>query len=120
MGTKLNPVGYSGLLALKALKNQIVAELDQTSFQIKNHKKILELLSCEKITDDLWQFDTSISQYLKIYAPILEGDPQVSLEVKSQLAVAKASQQKINAERAKYLPKVGLFAQDSLYTGERG
>ncbi len=118
LGTKANPVGFSGLLALKNAKAKVVATEAQVAVEIHGDEKALELMSGENFVDAPALAQSNILLFTSVYAPTAIRD--VSFAAKAQLAASEAAERRIKSEKARYLPHLGLFAQNTYYTGDRG
>ncbi len=117
IGRKSNPVGYSGLLGLKSLKNRIAGE--QLSFQSKNRSIKGTLSEKMQINNQEWSPtpDNAIVFLERTVSPKSEAQPSlVELHHQAQADAVAAMK---NAEKARFLPKVGLFATEGLTHGER-
>ena len=120
LGTKANPIGYSGILALKNTENKIEAAKERVNLELSNDQKALEILSGEPLPNSGWSSGANILQFATAYVPLAPNTSSFSFTAKAQLAKSEAAERKIKAEKARYLPHVGLFAQDTVYTGDRG
>ena len=120
LGGRGNPVGYSGLLGLKGLRNRIAAAL------IQNHEEALaskESLSQMASHDPMnWQPKPQpFLEFIRESLPALKSArDSSSASVKSSQMLAKSQEQASDAEKAKFLPKVGLFAHESINSGSLG
>lgn len=122
LGARSNPVGYSGLLGLKALKNRI------EGMEIENNARIQSLKdNLESATGGLpanWAVENKstseyIEAYLKTKTEIDSNNIEPSYRVKAMKNQAKAIDTKADAEQARFLPKVGLFGEGNAYRGDR-
>lgn len=115
VGQKANPMGYSGLLGLQSLRNRLQA--------LENHYVAKTLASQEQLKalgftkTDNWQaqFDGVIA-FVERYLPSATGQSSALKSLDEQTA---ANRQATTKARSAYLPKVGLFAESYLFSGER-
>jgi hypothetical protein len=118
VGEKSNPVGYNGLLSLKGIQNNIdltQLEIISSLKEIKNSLKILTGNPDLNFEPDLVSFE----KLLEIYASSSKEETssfQVNIEKENSIAIKES----ISQEKSKYLPKIGVFAQENLALGERG
>lgn len=117
VGSKSNPVGYSGLLGLKSLKNRIAAISDETSAKRKAYVKALEELSGGKVQlndKNEMNYLVEVNRYLSV-----DSEYNRSAKVKAMEEAAEAAKAAIGAEKSRNLPRVGLFAETYAFNGER-
>lgn len=117
VGSQSNPVGYSGLLGLKGVGNRIKGMLYEFNLKISNSKK---WINTKTENDDVWNPD--LSQNLKDY--LNQNLTQSSTSSYSSMMLAQELKVKTledakDMEKARYLPRIGLFAQNNLYSGSR-
>lgn len=117
VGEKNNPVGYSGLLGLRGVENRIKGMVSEYASQINSSKMWISIKS--NLIED-WSLEPG--QSLQNF--ILEALDSTSEDSYSSLILA--NELKANSlnyipkmERAHYLPKIGLFAQNNIYSGDR-
>jgi outer membrane protein TolC len=117
VGSQNNPVGYSGLLGLKGVRNRIEGSLYDLNLKATNSRAWIN----NKIeTTGDWQPD--LSEDLKDFlATKLSGSSSNSYS-----SMLLAQEFKVNSlenikdmEKARHLPLVGLFAQTNIYSGDR-
>ncbi len=117
LGVSANPVGYSGLLGLKGLKNRIEASLRELSVERSNLQTSLARRA--ELPDSAW---TPVSQSLDSFlARVFDSStrPGKSAREWSAALRGEALADWKNVERARYLPQVGLFGNESLTSGMR-
>lgn len=116
IGSRNNPLGHSGLLGLKGLSNRIQGlfivfeqELDTSKNWISSKAGLNQDWSIE---------ENSISDYVRRH---LDIDPTViaSSLLSAQEFKVTSLDYVSHMEKARYLPQVGLFAQNQLYSGDR-
>ena len=121
LGSKSNPVGYSGILGLKGLNNRIDAEMISVETSEKTHlislseKTGLTLDQIKPSEKELKEVVRSSSQSLDSPLAIEGHSIMESLAQKKEDAMLAAK----NGERSRYLPKIGLFGNESLTHGSR-
>ncbi|MGE3608344.1 MAG: TolC family protein [Bacteriovoracaceae bacterium] len=117
VGSSSNPVGYSGLLGLKGVDHRIEGLLAEYEMKIHNSKNWIntKIESEENWVPNLKQ---SIQNFL--------SDNLSSSSTNSYSTMLLAQEMKLKTlddvkdmERARYLPRVGLFAQNNVYSGDR-
>lgn len=118
LGQKSNPLGYSGLLGMKSLANRIAGLSEQLEAQQKSSYAILNALG---VKDANWlpqalDAQTFVDRYLRFHQYDKAADSNKTLAI---AAAAKASSQASRMEKARYLPKIGAFAESSVFNGSR-
>jgi Outer membrane efflux protein len=115
LGSKSNPVGYSGLLGLKTLANRIQGLLSENRAKATAGRKELVELG---FTNDSWTpIKSKIIDFVdRYFPPPQSGD---SPKVLAHQEMAMAAQSRANMEKARYLPKVGAFAEEYVFNGNR-
>lgn len=124
IGTKSNPVGYSGLLGLKTLRNRVDGLLAEN--EAKKSARRIEIASLASELPESWQPKaTRTKDFLaKAFQGThdTESGPPGGVAPAGVLA-ARAGAESLelakNGERARLLPRVGLFAQGDLVAGAR-
>lgn len=117
VGSSSNPVGYSGLLGLKGVSNRIEGLLTTFNLKFENSKQTISERSELK---DPWR-PVSVKNIQTFIDQHLNEDNTQTLSSMLLAHELKASTLDFVAkmESARYLPKVGLFAQNNLYSGDR-
>lgn len=117
IGEKTNPVGYSGYLSLKSILNNIDILNKGYLSNIKNAKIALSSMAgIEKYDWVVSQIELERFIFLYFHKPdLIEKSYQYHVEIEN----AEAIRENIAAEKAKYLPKVGVFSQANVFGGER-
>jgi len=116
LGQKSNPVGYSGLLGMKSLNNRISGLLSQYDAQMLSHYSMLREMG---VRNDGWLPDISDSvQFAENYLmPETESSGSYRQASLKETVAAGAEAGKI--EKAKGLPRLGVFAESYLFNGSR-
>lgn len=116
LGSKSNPVGYSGLLGLKSLSNRIQGLLVQYEAQSKAHYQALNEMGFK---DSNWSplFDNSVSFIEKYFA--VTSSESSSFKIDSMKEKSIVAQEASNMEKARFRPRVGAFAESYLFNGNR-
>jgi len=118
IGEKSNPIGYSGLLSLKSVSNKINLLINDINTNIKNSKITLNLMSGNENKE--WQTpNLSIEKFTSTYFKKSDSSYN-SYNYLAQMEKSYSLREKIAAEEAKYLPKIGLFSQANIFGGDRG
>jgi hypothetical protein len=117
LGQKSNPVGYSGLLGMKSFANRVAGLIDQWQAQEKAAFAVLREMG---IQDQSWSpQNLETREFIDQYFPIPSSLEKASYKSLAQTQGVKASQEASKMERAKYLPRVGAFAESYLFQGSR-
>ncbi len=117
VGSQSNPVGYSGLLGLKGVRNRIEGTLYELNLKASNSKTWIDA----KIeTTENWNPDLSenLNDFLTTNLSQSSSHSYSSMLLAQELKVASLENVK-DMERARHLPRIGLFAQNNIYSGER-
>jgi outer membrane protein TolC len=115
LGQKSNPVGYSGLLGMKSLANRITGLKNQFEAQIKAYYSQLNELGLrhEAWTPDIKNTLEFVDQY------VLAKNQNRSHKVQALRHSAEAAESASDMEKAKFLPRIGAFAESTLFNGNR-
>jgi outer membrane protein TolC len=124
IGSKSNPIGYSGLLGLKTLRNKLQALLTESFATATNLRERIRIAAQELPEDWTPKLEAPqdfILAHLYSQSRHQENMNQDSTPalVRSMNLTAEALEQAQDAERAKFLPRIGLFGTGDLYTGSR-
>ncbi len=123
LGSKANPVGYSGLLGLQGLKNRISGLQLEKQAKIQTYYGALTKMAGEQsgALPDKWQPRAEgIIEFAHAHLKsAMVAKPLGSLRLQSMETAALASDQMASMEKARFLPRVGLFAENSLTHGNR-
>ena len=116
IGQKSNPVGYSGLLGMKSLSNRITGLIEQYKAQKQAYEKSLKILGVkeDKIAVENLNSLKFIERYLNV-----KSSEAFSYKQQSAQAEAKAAQSMAEMEKARFLPRIGAFAENYLFSGKR-
>lgn len=117
LGATSNPVGHSGLLGLKNLGNRLEGALSENRARYESARQAIAEMAAElppNWTPARQSFDDFVAQRLAD-----DGTDSVSPQVAAQRSMAKAADDAVASERARYLPRVGLFAEENMYSGDR-
>lgn len=116
MGSKNNPIGHSGLLGLKGLSNRMEGLFIVFEQELAASK---DWISNKAGIGQEWSIsETSISDYVRSH---LDIDPTVmtSSLLSAQEFKVSSLENVPEMEKARYLPHVGLFVRNQLYSGDR-
>lgn len=124
IGVKSNPLGYSGLLGLKTLKNRITEALIVNSAGLNSARNSLRekagLISLDWRPVSKPKQENILPFTRQFLAP---AEDQVaengSASTRAREADAEASEKLIDVEKAKDRPRAGLFSEAALYNGNR-
>lgn len=115
VGAKSNPVGYSGLLGLKGVMNRVTALLAYYDVQVLNDKQWIS----EKIDEkNEWspQTDSTLMNFLDNHLDVRPGE---SSQLLAHALQASSLSYASKMEKSRFLPRIGLFAQNQFYSGNR-
>ena len=119
LGSRSNPVGYSGLLGLKSILNRIDASINELKIMKANTQN--EVASRAKNINQDWQpKKEKFSQALESALPeqaLKEESESYSMAAHSLFAEMQNS--KISMQRSRFLPQLGLFAEGNYLLGDR-
>ncbi len=125
IGSKSNLVGYSGLLGLKTLRNRIEGLRGEN--EAKRKANAMEVASVAKGLPPDWQPKVvRAREFLSTIYSTAGGNSTDAPSggqpagVLSAQASADALDFAMEGEKARFLPRVGLFAQGDLVSGSRG
>lgn len=120
VGSKDNPVGYSGLLGMRSLINRLESVLSQNSAEADALVESMRIRSGLGSIDRSTQLTSDPVDFAKEkFKKNAAGNTDSSLRVESMRLMAAAQTEYSMAERAKWLPRVGLFARENLVSGPR-
>jgi outer membrane protein TolC len=115
VGDRSNLVGHSGLLGLKGVQNRILG-LSALFHSLKNsnqdwfHEKLQVSLSANEVSE----LKTFLDEKYQIVS-----SSGISTALLAQKYKAQTLDEVISMERARFLPRVGLFGQMNQYQGDR-
>jgi hypothetical protein len=114
LGQKTNPVGYSGLLGMRSLANRITGLIEHLGAQKRSYFAMLKELG---VRDENWAPQTVDAR--EFADRFLNSNKSESYTSMAGAENAQASFQAAKMERARYLPKVGAFAESYMFSGNR-
>lgn len=117
VGSKSNPVGYSGLLGLKNLRNRLSGIL------IENVAKTVSLqekirIKTKSIPEKWHPLSQDVKDFMKEYLSV-KSENDAPASVRAMHVAAESAEIAKDMEKAKFLPRMGLFATGDLYAGKR-
>ena len=117
VGSQSNPVGYSGLLGLKGVRNRIEGSLYELNLKVLNSKSWINTKTemAEDWTPDLSE---NLKDFLITKLSSSNSSLYSSMLLAQELKVSSLENVK-DMEKARHLPRVGLFAQTNIYSGDR-
>lgn len=119
LGQKSNPVGYSGLLGMKSLANRITGLIDHLEAIEKASYGALKemgvqdvnwaphIIEAKRFVDDYISDGFPKNEATQSYKSLANAEGVQALEATSKM------------ERARYLPRVGAFAESYVFNGSR-
>jgi outer membrane protein TolC len=119
VGARTNPVGYSGLLGLKTLRNRLEGMLLENEGRAAATRAAVRSLD-GTLPEDWRPASDDPRRFLSERLPSPSGEPGAEpVTVRAMRTSADASEVSDRIERAKTLPKIGLFGIEDLYGGNR-
>lgn len=117
IGSTSNPVGYSGLLGMKALNGRLQSLLIMYQTQESIHYKNLQELG---VNSTSWSTEkTSVTEFVKSYFLSLKSTSDFSLDNQISQQQTKVAKSESDMQKSKYLPRLGAFAESYLFTGDK-
>ncbi|HOV10100.1 MAG TPA: TolC family protein [Spirochaetota bacterium] len=116
---KNNPVEYSGILGLKALSNRIDAMITENDAKIKYLRDYLQNTSAGNLPDLWTASDSDVITFGGRYVSDKNTAIKESYQLKALKAYAESLKHKAEAQKSVYLPKIGLFSEANVYSGNR-
>jgi hypothetical protein len=119
LGSKSNPVGYSGLLGMRSLANRINGLINQYEAQGRSYRSALNEMGLgdQKWAPEKIDSNTFVSRYF--ISSHEQSDLASSYKIDSAKENVKISEEKANMEKAKFLPRVGAFVETFAFNGNR-
>jgi outer membrane protein TolC len=116
IGAKSNPVGYSGLLGLKTLRNRLDGLLVENSAKSATLRNRIRIVA--KGLPENWEpRSENLQEFVSAHLTGVQTGP--SMAVRAMRSSAESLESAKDAEKARFLPKVGLFGTGDLYGGSR-
>lgn len=116
MGAVSNPVGRMGLLGLQGVSNRMESMLITIEQQSKNHKSWIS--NKAELNEDWELKENNIDNYINEYL-LADSTSDFSTQIKTQELKVSALDYTPDMEKARYRPRVGLFGQNQIYSGDR-
>jgi hypothetical protein len=117
---KGSPIGYSGYLGIKSLQNFIKGSKENVRSQILSLRENLEITTGKKISNWIPKDESVIlfsDKYLIIQNPE-NTNPEMKI-TKAYKSYSEGAEIQIEAEKARHLPKVGMYGEAYAYNGSR-
>lgn len=120
IGAKDNPVGYSGLLGLKGVRNRVAGALLESRAKSNAAREALANMAVS-LPPGWRTSDTSPAAFVEKYLAVtpLQSSTPKSFRTQAFERMAQGAEQSARAERAKFLPRIGFFAEGNLNHGDR-
>lgn len=120
LGSKSNPLGYSGLLGMKSLQIRLTGLINQYQAQSRSYYAGLKEMGLQEAN---WSpgAGVNISGFVKRYFSLPEVNSSAASSYRSESTKQKvaASLEMANMEKAKSLPRFGAFAESFVFSGDR-
>ncbi len=118
LGSRANPVGYSGMLGLRALQNRILSVINSIMAEEQGLKSGISVLA--GLNQEPWEpRSANVAEFVEATLP-MPGAPESTLLEEAQNLSAHATDEQSSMERSRYLPGVGLFGSENWNAGDRG
>jgi outer membrane protein TolC len=119
LGSRSNPVGYSGLLGMKSLANRINGLINQYEAQTKAYYAALNEMGLKETqwSPESMDSNTFVNRYF--VTSLSAAEAQSSYKIQSAKENVKAGEEAANMEKARFLPRVGAFAEAYVFNGNR-
>lgn len=117
LGNAGNPVGYSGLLGMRALKNRVSGLKIQTASRKEAARNTLEAMSAG-LPPGWTHTRSALQSLLSSQFGELE-EKSVSHRTRSLEAAVRMKENMIDVETSRFLPRAGLFSEASGFAGQR-
>ncbi len=114
-----NPVEYSGILSLKTLKNRIKVHLSENESKTAALRTYLEKISGNSLPAGWIPSKQEVSAFSESYLKAENLTAEGSFRYKAYQAMADSSANRAEAEKAIFMPKIGLFAEGNIFNGKR-
>lgn len=118
LGGKENPVGHSGILGLKSLRNRVIGLMQM--YQALNETQFESLkalgVSQENWSPELINFEDFVNKYISFDKKTNVDLSFGSIAMEEQVRMAELA---VEMEKANLRPKIGLFAETSKFSGDR-
>jgi len=118
-GLRSNLVEYSGILSLKTLQNRIQVHLSENESKTAALRNYLEKMAGDSLPKGWLPYTEDILAYSDNYLKAENLSADGSYRIKAYKAMADSSANKAEAEKAVFLPRIGLFAETNIYNGDR-
>jgi len=114
-----NLVEYSGILSLKTLQNRIKVHLSENESKTESLRAYLEKMSGNSLPPEWRPSGQDIIVFSDTYLKSGNLTADGSYKVKAYEAIALSAANRAEAEKAVFMPKVGIFAETNIYNGNR-
>lgn len=115
IGQKSNPVGYSGLLGMRSLSNRITGLLEHYKSQQNAYYGTLNEMGYKNSN---WTTENlRIQKFIEKYLTSITDS--TSNKVQSSIENIKVAQNIAEMEKARFMPRLGAFAEGYLFNGNR-
>lgn len=119
-GLRANPVEYSGILGLRALKNRIEAMIAENEAKIGAVRDYLDKMSGNGLNREWNPEDGDAVEFADTWLKTADlSDGGSSYMVKAYDSLAESAKSRAEAGKAVFLPKVGVYSEANVYNGER-
>lgn len=117
VGARSNPVGHSGLLGLKGVNNRIEGVLAEFKMKTSNSKN---WINKKTENQDDWQINKkqSLKDFLSQNLSYSTTNSYSTMILAQEMKLKTLENVK-EMEKSRFLPRLGLFAQNNLYSGSR-
>jgi outer membrane protein TolC len=118
LGSRSNPVGYSGMLGLRALQNRILSIL--ASVESEEGVVMARVSVLAGMDQERWEpANRDLFEFVESFLPE-PATPGITLNEEVARLSALGAEEQASMEKARYLPGVGLFGSENWNAGGRG
>lgn len=118
-GLRANPVEYSGILGLRALKNRIDALRAENEARIASLRDYIDAMSGNGLSAGWLPSGDDAVEFADAILTSGAGSGEASYMVKAYESMAESAKQRARAEKSVFLPRAGLFGEGNIYNGDR-
>ncbi|MCC5815057.1 MAG: TolC family protein [Leptospira sp.] len=125
VGARTNPVGYSGLLGLKSVKNRLEGLETEANTREESIRDYLVTMAEDLEKDWVTELEP-VPNFLNKHLPAPNENQSgtlqattISYQAQAMQEYAESAGRAAEAEKAKFLPRAGVFGESNLYSGSR-
>ncbi len=123
IGSKSNPIGYSGLLGLKNTRNRIQERVIQISGKSSALSQGIRILA-QDLPENWLPLDQRVTDFISRNFMKLNTNPSVEMKptvgVQAMNLETESLEKMIDSEKGRLFPRVGLYGSGDVFGGNRG